>query len=146
MGGGLQPRQAFEELQTRSQVQDCNIQSGQDGSETVDRHQTTQANTVRTLSLQFVVQIITFASVIEYASLLALRVYPVRFGVHTAQHLPQLITNGAGKPIVADEVCGPQIFASMQWQDWPEANLRDVGVYLRGGTGGLFSPHTGSCV
>ena len=49
------------------------------------------------------------------------------------KHLPQLMTNGAGKPTVGLQVSGPEIFASMPWQDWPEANLREVGVYLRGG-------------
>ena len=32
------------------------------------------------------------------------------------------------------ETSAPELFAAMVWQDWPEASLKDVAVYLRGGT------------
>ena len=63
---------------------------------------------------------------------LVLRVYPVRFGIHTVKYMPKLMKRGEGKPRVGPNVCGPEIYAAMSWQDWPEANLREVGIYLRG--------------
>ena len=50
--------------------------------------------------------------------------------------LPKLMTRGEGTPRFpgfSGCASGPEIFAAMEWQDWPEANLKEVGVYLRGG-------------
>ena len=51
--------------------------------------------------------------------------------------LPKLLTFGEGTPryVVGDGFpSGPETFGLMSWEDWPEAMLREVGVYLRGGT------------
>ena len=50
--------------------------------------------------------------------------------------MPKLMTRGEGTPPFpgpTDSVSGPDIFAAMPWEDWQEANLREVGAYLRGG-------------
>ena len=62
-----------------------------------------------------------------------LRIYPVRFGVHALRYLPKLKTCGQGCPMLQEIPSGPEIFKALIWEDWQEANLRDVGVYLRGG-------------
>ena len=51
--------------------------------------------------------------------------------------LPALRTKGEGKPL--DQVLplhlpAPAAFAGTAWEDWPEARLREVIVYLRGST------------
>ena len=67
----------------------------------------------------------------------------MRFGEHTVKLLPKLMTRGEGTPKFpgpSGSMSGPDIFAKMMWEDWPEANLREVGFYLRGGTGLVLTP------
>ena len=56
----------------------------------------------------------------------------MKFGLHTVRYLPKLMTRGEGKPKVPADISGPVVFANMQWFDWPEARLQEVGMYLRG--------------
>ena len=62
----------------------------------------------------------------------------MRFGLHTALLMPWLKTRGQGMPQLqpeAEEINGPEIFASMSWEtdvDWADARLKPLVVYLRG--------------
>ena len=63
------------------------------------------------------------------------RVYPVRFGLHAVQLMPQLKTQGRGLPSVPDVPDGPEIFQRMAWEsdvDWTAAHLTPLLVYLKG--------------
>ena len=63
-----------------------------------------------------------------------LRIYPVLFGRKIASLMPQLMQNGEGKPRDEDLPVGPAhlAFQNTPWEDWPEANLKEVVTYLRG--------------
>ena len=68
----------------------------------------------------------------------------MRFGYHTVKILPKLMSRGEGAPKITgfpENMSGPDIFMSISWQDWPEANLREVAVYLRGGRSLALSPN-----
>ena len=74
-------------------------------------------------------------SLAAWQSCADLRVYPKRFGQHTVMNLPKLMSCGEGTPRTPDfDISGPGTFMNMEWHDWPEANLKPVAVYLRGGT------------
>ena len=66
---------------------------------------------------------------------MTLRVYPRLFGKKVVELLPVLATKGEGKPLdsaIPAGVSATEAFAKAPWEDWPEANLRQVAKYLRG--------------
>lgn len=63
------------------------------------------------------------------------RTYPRLFGKKIAKLMPELASQGEGLPPVQaldQKVPAYQALASAAWEDWGEANLKDVVVYLRG--------------
>lgn len=59
----------------------------------------------------------------------------MRFGWKIVRLLPALVREGKGKPQnVPQDLHGPTYFASLDLDDWEEAELTDVCHYLRGGT------------
>lgn len=65
-----------------------------------------------------------------------LRVYPRLFGKKVVHLMPQLTTQGEGKPFVGVKttVSATAAFDSAPWSDWPEARLKEAVRYARGNT------------
>ena len=64
-----------------------------------------------------------------------LRIYPIGFGKEIASLMPKLATRGEGKPLdkeMPTHVPAHIAFAAAPWEDWSEANLKEVMTYLRG--------------
>ena len=91
--------------------------------------------------------------------LLALRIYPVRFGHKTLELMPKLKSRGEGMPELPQEdtLDGPKIFNDMSWNDemnWDHARLKPLVVYLRGNSSlqlppewkAVFPKHIWTCV
>lgn len=74
---------------------------------------------------------------VEFLDFWSPRIYPRRFGLATAQLLPQLKSTGEGVPAVTSQPDGPAIFNSMSWHSdmcWDEVRFKSLLVYLRGNT------------